>query len=535
MATTKKTARTHTKSGIVAMVSEKQGRMIFEAVKRHLQSHAAKYLKDEDHSLHVILDGHRIPINNSRENIALAGLLLNSCGVSSLSSSAQSGIQRLMVHAQQQAGNVHLRRFSALSEDHSRLYVPTDDGRLLCISAQEIQTCANGQNQDSFWLEHPEHAPLKYVQADPAPGLAMFERLLVDTQACREPGMQWFVGMNMGLFPYVRDCCPNRLIQVSNGRSQSGKTSGGQRFTLFHGLGEVKGDYTVASLGNLLDIGLLVMDNKEQANLNQQFIDYLLSLATGSQRCRSFADGTLRVSRGRPVGVITSIEGMSKKELQKRCVEVTYQVVGEYLSRSQTEAEIQKHRHVISSALVQVLQRYLRVRNEARPWPNPIPEFEEHFRALCDLLTAYGEVARKPSGWADSIIAEWDRVLREREPDENEMEQPILRILDEVSSGAVECDCQQHKITWHAQPGTLYVTTCEGLLTMLQRLKLPDRKFPQNAIGLSRRLRDAEFRAFTVLTPEIAPDVGVLRRKGNKRPIGLFVPDDEMTIRDEAA
>jgi len=78
------------------------------------------------------------------------------------------------------------------------------------------------------------------------------------------------------------------------GPTQQGKTSGVQRFTLLHGLGLVKGDYTVGALAGLGDIGLLVLDNKEQANFTQELIDFCLFLATGAERGRSQVDGRLR-------------------------------------------------------------------------------------------------------------------------------------------------------------------------------------------------------------------------------------------------
>jgi hypothetical protein len=99
------------------------------------------------------------------------------------------------------------------------------------------------------------------------------------------------------------------------------------RFTYLHGLGDVLGDFSVAALANSGDIGLLVMDNREQQNFTQELIDFCLFLATGAERGRSYSDGTLRPRlNGRPVGVITTIEGVVKAELQARCVEVQYGV-----------------------------------------------------------------------------------------------------------------------------------------------------------------------------------------------------------------
>ena len=98
----------------------------------------------------------------------------------------------------------------------------------------------------------------------------------------------------------------------------------------------------------------------------QPFIDYLLFLATGAERGRSQADGQLRVGRTRPVGVITTIEGIFKAELRKRCVDVQYGVPGPRLPRAPIEREIKERRHEIGSAMMAVLGRYLEIKDDRR-------------------------------------------------------------------------------------------------------------------------------------------------------------------------
>jgi hypothetical protein len=99
--------------------------------------------------------------------------------------------------------------------------------------------------------------------------------------------------------------------------TQQGKTTGAKRFILLHGLGDVTGDGSVAALANEPDQGLLVLDNKEQTNFDKRLIDYCLFLSTGGTRKRSSSDGTSTRSTNtfRPVGVITTIEGVFKAEL----------------------------------------------------------------------------------------------------------------------------------------------------------------------------------------------------------------------------
>lgn len=516
-------------------LSEARAKRYARKLTNQIRSKQGLFLRDESGSLHVILEGQRVPLNFAHDNHALAGLMLEACEVTTLSQAAQAAIQRLQVEGLKQAGNMRLRRFAALSDDGHQLYVPLDGGKLLRITADRIEEVPNGLNEYRIWVEHPNEQPIRYKPTDPHCGLAAFERLIVETQACRVPEMRWFVAMDEGLFPYVRDAAPARFILAHIGPTQSGKTSGGQRFTLLHGMGDVKGDYTVAALANLGDIGLLVMDNKEQANFNQPLIDFCLFLATGAERGRSFTDGSMRYGKHRPVGVITTIEGVWKAELKARCVEVQYGVSGPKITRLPIEREITMRRNEITSALLPVLQRYLQIAAEGRPTPNSLPNFEEHFTALSNLLRAYGEVARKPEGWAESIILTWDNVLTGAEIEEDELEHPLLRVFQDADNEMGTGGIAVHEVSWNEKPGRLYVAECGHILMRLQKLNIRDLPLPRNASGLSRRLRSGKFRSFQVLDGESASDLPILKRTANTRPLGFFFPmaaDDGMTDDD---
>jgi hypothetical protein len=508
--------------------SEEMASYYASKLETYIEKNGGQFLRDEDDSLHVIIAGRRIPINYESNNRLMVGLMIEICKVSTLSQAARAAIQRLQVYAGEKAGKMIFRKFSALTAD--RLYVPLEGGGLLQVTAASITTSRNGENEDSFWVEHPYEEPLSYnPDVDSREALQHFERIVVESQACAVSEMKWFVAMAEGFFPYIRDAVPNRFIVVHTGATQQGKTSGAQRFTLLHGLGQVKGDYTVASLGNVGDIGLLVLDNKEQANFTQDLIDFCLFLATGAERARSSRSGEVRVSRHTPVGVITTIEGVFKPEMLARSVEVQYVVSGPLIARAQIEAEIKLRRHEISSALMLVLQKYFHIKGQ-NPSPNPIPEFEEHFAAICDLLRAYSEVAGKPAEWAEEIIAKWSEIISKRsEEEEDDLEQPLLRVFDQLK-GRSELDGVD--VCVEGKNGFLYVTTASALLSRLQQLNLRDRAFPVNASGLSKRLRSAKFRAFRFLDTDSAPELAVLKRTSNRRPIGFFFEDEEDDQRD---
>jgi len=497
-----------------AYTSEDLGRDFARDLTRHFADRNGRYLRDENGGLHVILEGRRISLECRDDNHPLVNLMIEVCDVSTLSQAAKAAIQRIRGEAYVKAGKMRFRKFSAMSNDGERLYIPVDDGNLLRIADGEAKVVPNGDNEDELWIEHPFSAPLKYSEDhDVQQGLADFERLLVDTQACSDPSMRWFVAMNAGFFPFIRDVCPARMIQQSMGPSQSGKTSGATRFTLLHGLGDVQIDTTVATLGNLGDIGLLVLDNKEQANFTQPLIDFCLRLATGGERGRSHSDGRVREQgQGRPVAVITTIEGVVKPELQARCVQVQYVVRGDRLTRSEIEREIKRSRDKIGSSMVQVLNLY-QVNRDQAPVPNPVPTFEEHFRALCDLLRAFGALAAKPDEWSEEIIAQWDEVIRGTEDEEDDLEHPINRVLQEIVN--------TEDATYKGKTGKLYLTEAAELLTALQKLNIRDIQLPKNPNGLSRRLNSNRFQSFEFLKTD-TPGLSGLKRTGTKRPIGFF-------------
>ena len=493
----------------------------------YIKRHKGRFLRDEDGFLHLILNRRRIPLNFDRENYALARLFLDACRVSTVTNAAQIAIQRFTVKADEESARMRFRRFSALSDDRERLYIPIEGGKLLLLTSEKIEIVDNGENNDTLWVEHPYGEPLKYSPGDPKAGLAHFERLLVNTQACQQPEMQWFVAMAEAFLPFVRDVCEARFLVVHIGGTQQGKTSGAQRFTLLHGLGQVKGDYTVATLGNTSDIGLLVMDNKEQANFKQPLIDFCLFLATGAERGRSSKGGSIRVSGYRPVGVVTTIEGAWKAELQERCVEVQYEVKGEKTERESVEEEITKRRHEILSAMIPVLQRWLKLRKEGRNWPNPTPNFQLHFRALCELLLAFGEVAGKPEGWSQPIIDAWNSHIGRREPEEDVLEPLLIEFFENGRNDDI-CDVGPgaEAAEYKGKKGKLLVTDCSRLLIDLRKLNPRDNDLPRNAAGLSRRLHSSTFLSLQVLDETKAPKISALRRTSKRRPIGLFFEDE---------
>jgi hypothetical protein len=359
---------------------------------------------------------------------------------------------------------------------------------------------------------------------DALPGLVLFEQLLVETQAC-SGSARWLVAMHEGLLPYVRDSLAARFILVHLGPSQSGKTTGAERFLILHGLGHVKGDYTHAAIGDAGDIGLLVLDNREHADFQRPLLNFLLFGATGGERGRSNPDGVVRTQSSRPVIVMTSIEGVAKQELWNRCVSIPYsRSTGVHFDREKNESEIDAHRHTINRALMTVLQHYLSIRGSQPITVSPIPEFLNHFQTLCDLLRAYGIAAHKPSVWAVDLISEWTGMLHarlKRTDNEDPLERHILRIAVEDRLAV-----QPRDLIWDGSPGKLLVTRASNLLVALEELGV--RGLPDTAAALARRLSSSSFTEITVLDERRAPEIPDLWRKAESRALGIFIPDETL-------
>jgi hypothetical protein len=486
---------------------EEDGKKYFHMLCEHITRVEGQFVRDESGQYWVIGKGLKVQLKNTPDNHELMGLMISVCDVSMQSFAAKAAIERLQFKAYRNAGKMKLKRFAAMSPDGSRLYVPVENGQVLQISPdlpKYFDFSPNGENPDQVWVEHPREDPIKWPtdHVDIQARFKDFERLCVDTQACTIPAMRWLVAMHLTFLPYVRDLCSTRGILELQGGTQCGKTSGAQRFTLLHCLGEVKGDVSIAAINGEGDQGLLVLDNREQANFNQNLINFCLFLATGEEYGRANPDGTRRTyaCSSRPVAAITTIEGAGvKAELQARCVTVQYDKSvhqPESASRARIEREISSLRHEIALAIMRLLARFMQIRGTT-PTPIPLPHFEEYFTTLADLLRAYGYITNRPPEWAESIIREWDTELRkfaEEGESEDALEHPIRQVLKESIKSDIPLPAVNKGvgitalgITYQGVPGVLFVTTANDLLTCLHKLRIPNLTLPA-APALGRRL-----------------------------------------------
>jgi len=542
---TPKAPKVEIKISARAEAIEEKAERYFDILLTSLKDKSPRFLRAQDGSYCMLIGNRRIPINQSDENEHLGRIILKVCGLTSASRIKQSVVERLFYYAGERVGKTKFQLFSYTSPDEKRVYVPTTEGKLLRISSSGVALINNGSTKDGIWLEHPYGEPFNFspnTYKDPIKGLARFEQLVVETQACLVSEMKWLIAMHEGLLPFVRDMLPARAIIVHLGDSQHGKTSGAQRFTLLHGLGEVKGDWSISAINREGDIGLAVLDNKEQGDLirSPQLVQYLLYVATGASWGRATRTGQVITSQSRPIVVITSIEGIGiKQELTNRSIEVVYRTSGPMLLRDPLENAITKDRHTILSSLVAVLREYMVILDHVQKGKavaysedahtllhttSAIPSLAEYFILLSRLLLAYANVTGKGTKWAANIVRKWEETISVRELEEDELEQPLIRIMNEVGDLS-EANFGIDSITYEGKRGDFLVTDSSNLITLLQNLRLPRLEIPRPN-GLTRRLRAAKFSRIVFLDGEIAPGIPSLKRTTTKRPIGIFLPTE---------
>jgi hypothetical protein len=525
-----------------------------DQLKAHIEKQQGVYLLGEGGEFSVLVDGKRIPLNVERNNLQLNGLLIVVCNITLDDYIARPVIARLIQFAYESAGKFTLRQFSAMSKDQERLYIPLkDSSKLLMITADGITTVPNGTNDDNLWIEHPDLDPeaeaLDFIAGDPNVGLAEFESLFVNNLPTRLPEMAWFIAMAEVGFPFVRDACDKRMIVEHSGATGDGKTSAAEMSCDVVGL-RFTGDASVPWMSRRGDVGLLVMDNKEQADMSQSFSNWLLYLATGGGRDRVGVANSLR----RPTGVITSIEGPDRTEALDRLVEVemnAHERNRAIYDDAKIRKEIRRKRNLIVSALVHVLQRFMETAHDdlTLSIPKPFERFSSHYRVIVRLLRAYAQVSGKPAEWTDHILAAWNQAIQREEAadDYSQFVEQFQRALDvaydirsesstaqidELLQPIIDRDGAGDAIPHNGHHGALTKFTASELLDWLRKKNPFHPKLRVGAKALGKRLRGIVLENGTqILTENEVPALLGKKREGpglkQQRFLGLFEPIED--------
>ncbi len=487
-----------------------------------------RYLRDGN-ELYIRWGDQLILLNADPGNFRLARLFLGAAKVGTTTPLARAAIQFLQVQADEKAVLCTVTSFAAIDGD--RILVPLRGHRVLAIASDEIATGTADTESTVCFLPDTVY-PLDLV-FDPDGTVAdrggvdhilqRFEELLVDSQTCESSAMRWLVAINAIFMPFVRHTLPARLILLWRGNTGSGKTSGLQRLLYVVGMGAVKGDYSGAAVGNLGDIGLLGLDNVEHSRLTPELFDFLLFASTLAERGRARTNGTLRVRSGAPIVCLTSIEGVYRPELIRRCINAfccldKTQVRG----RGSIDKHIIAERPLLCRGIVAVLQEYLRIRNSPPTFfEPPRQEYAEHFIALVTMLTAFGNLMGRDTSWVREISSGWrENILAdEKEQDGDDLEMWIIRLARQNRIPLIQADYQSGR-----KKGSLYGTTASELLALLLGLRVGDLQLPRTPSGLSARLRTTTFRQIEMLRDDCGSEK--LRRTANRRVLGLLIEHD---------
>jgi hypothetical protein len=526
----------------------------------YVSSRNAKFIEDEEDGLQIQMDGKFLSLDPGKPgqpNVGLYSLFskFGMAGTATQIGRATLAAFQTLAYAHAGDGKTRVRPFSAISEDSKRIYLPQSDGAL-CISCDKISLEQNTLNQDGFRIEPAKDQQVfTYTPGDPREGLQDFERAVIEPMALRVPEMGYLLAMQLVFFPFLRSEHQDRFICLLKGPSGHGKSTAARFISRLHGWQELRGDYSVSAVSSLGDCGLVLLDNKEQKNLEPKMVDWLLFASTGGERGRANRGGGLRdSSSGRPIVAMTSIEGVSQVEAVNRCLEFEFRLSDEErpeFSERLVTRRLLANRDKIWSALAHVLQKYLEYSHggltsySPPPPPKAVERFGDNWRTICELLYAYGKVAGKNEDWVDHIVGIWVSELSEKDVRNEGLSYPIRKYVDhmintarhakddEIYSGfkSPEGKLTQEMIwapvSYQGEAGKLYVTQVGAIQSWARSRDLP---IPKDTV-LGARLSEVDSPDLRVLRAEDVKGESdeklweLLKRRSDFRPVGFFVPD----------
>jgi hypothetical protein len=231
------------------------------AIVQYVRRKGGEFVRDDDECLSIKIEKEVIPLNAGTPdypNIRLSRIFAEVCLLAGVTTPVgRATLAALQVQASVLATSVtSIRRFSGLSEDGKRLYLPVSDG-VICLSAKGIRRVENTVNEDLIYIEAArDQKPFAYVTGDPKQGLRAFEECLIDSMAIRVPEMAYLLAIQLLLIPWLRSQIQDRFICLMKGPSGAGKSTAARFLSRLQGWNELKGDYSVAALRASGDSGV---------------------------------------------------------------------------------------------------------------------------------------------------------------------------------------------------------------------------------------------------------------------------------------
>jgi len=128
-------------------------------VVRAVLDNGGKFIRSGE-KVYILTDGKRILVSPDFNNHAYARIQIKFAGVATAEHKGRAICQHVAVLGSQEAANMRLAKFSGLSKDRTRIYVPIEGGDLLEITAQGLNRVANGANPTRFGWSIPKKSRL---------------------------------------------------------------------------------------------------------------------------------------------------------------------------------------------------------------------------------------------------------------------------------------------------------------------------------------------------------------------------------------
>lgn len=427
--------------------------------------------------------------------------------------------QRILFKAMERADRLRHVQFSFA--DQNEVIVPMAGGKVLRITGEGLDIVDNGCS--GIWLEHPRGNPVEWdTGADARAGLAKFEELFVQTQAIPREPLRFLLGVVLGLFLFVRQRVKTRPILELIGQSGQGKTAATERFLQFYHLGMVQGDYSLARVKRDGDVGLIVRDNVETANLTRYLEDFFIFGATGAEWGRVGAGR----AKEQPIIAVTTIEGIAKRsEIGRRLIRFEFQrKVTPSWSEGKILAEIDLHRAAMFRGIAEILRCTMAQNPPPVPPFIPMADSVDYCLLAYRLLRAWQDVAGKPAGFADAVFDAW--AAEQRSDEAEDSAGPYPRLLEELIARRQVCTGDPcfdtieivTDYTCKEARGRLYIATPTAWLTALKAVASTERDLvlPARPEGLRRRLEELKPSHGYILVTEHDDKATLARRRARR-------------------
>lgn len=540
--------------------AELQAWLHSQAILDNIKKGKAKSFRDQNGTLYYLIGNEIVPLNDDPENYPLIKLFQKQLLPGLASPAAKYTLVWLRTAAHESASKVQARNVSTISDDRKRIYVATNDGKLLLIAREGIKTgIPQVDNVDNvLLLQSPSRVglkPFRFILGDPKPGLQLYEELVIGSQAMRQRELAWLFGMQENLLPPERRMLQDRFLPHRKGDKGSGKSTGSRASSRINGWDDVQGDYSEAGFSAAGDCALFPFDNLENKFMPPGIQRALLSASTGGGRGRSSKDGELRKRNSdRPIVSLTAINVPNLPELRDRTISAEYDATlygRKDFSPTELLTAIDKNRDAILSSLLQVLPKFLArledggLKQIPSEWiPDNAQRFQDNYRICCLLLLSFAELAGKPRGWAEGIIQAWRTIIDSQETGsaselDSYVEDVVESLMNELAASASVKNLQlsngfklYRDVEIDGETGDLGIISATALLTELGRRAKPGSSWlPENAEALGLALGKMQLSNFLIVRDKDVEEPRVrnlLKRKRTGRVIGFFrVPGDD--------